>query len=319
LSHTELKDAIPGFVITLTIAVIAFLASLLHPTFDALVISIIFGMLVSNLIEDREMLKRGRDLALRVFIPVGISLYGAQIVFADTDVRLLPVVFTVFLFIFCLTYLISRGFGLGKKLSILLGTGLSVCGAAAIAVVAPILHSKDEDTSISIISVMTIGLTGMLVYRFMPDVIGFSPWKFAFLTGMTLPMFGQVKVASATMGQESLLWATNIKLIRVSFLVLVAGLAIVISRKEKRKLHVPWFMAVFFAMALAVNVSELFASFREFFEPLSKFSLAAALSAIGLSLDFDSITEGGTSPLYAACLSWGIFVLTIYLVLSVIL
>jgi uncharacterized integral membrane protein (TIGR00698 family) len=315
----DLKDILPGFVLSLTIAVISFLTSLLHPSFDALVISIIFGMLVSNLVGDRIMLEKGRDLVIRIFLPVGISLYGAQIMFADTDVRLLPAVLAIFVFIFCLTFLISKGFGLGRDLSLLLGTGMSVCGASAIAVVAPILNARKEDTSISIISVMTIGLTGMLIYRFMPDIIGFSPWKFAFLTGTTLPMFGQVRVASATMGQESLLWASNIKLIRISALALVAALAVMISSKEKKRPVIPWFMVVFFAMAVAVNVSEWFASYKGVLEPISKFSLTTALASIGLSLDFDSITEGGTVPLYAVCLSWGIFVLTIYLVLSVVL
>jgi uncharacterized integral membrane protein (TIGR00698 family) len=305
-------------VLAVILAVVSFIASLLHPSFDALAISIILGMLVSNIFGDREMLRGGIEVALKVFIPVGVCLYGAQLTFAGTDTRLWPVVIGLFLFFFTVTYLISRGFGLGRKLSMLLGTGMSVCGASAIAIVAPILDSKKEETSISIISVVTVGLTGMLIYRFTHDIMGLSLWKFAFMSGMTLPMLGQVKVASMTMGEESLMLATNVKLTRMAGLAFMVCLAVLFARGEKRKFDVPWFLAPFFLFALAANVSEWFASLRGVLEPMSRFSLAAALSAIGLSLDFDSITEGGTGPLFAACLSWGIIVLTIYLVLAVI-
>lgn len=311
-----MRRMLPGFAMTLTIAVISFLSSMLHPSFDALAISIIFGMLVANMIGDREMLREGVAAALRIFLPVGVCLYGTQLTFAGMySTRWLAVILG-FLLIFMSTYVISRGFGLHKKLSVLLATGMSVCGASAIAIIAPILGAKNEDTSISVISVMTIGLTGMLIYRFTYDIIGFSALKFAFMTGMTLPMLGQVKVASMAIGKESLDIATNVKLIRISALVLVAALAVGISRTEGRKLHVPWFLSLFFIFAFAANMWEGFRSLSHMFELASRFSLATALSAIGLSLDFDSITEGGTSPLFAVCLSWVIITLAFYLVLA---
>lgn len=316
---SSLKDTAPGIGITLTIAMISFLMASLHPSFDALVISIIFGMLVSNMLGDRVIIEKGTNAALNIFLPVGIGLYGMQLTFTGTDVgfwRAVPVVAAVFVLTFAVTYYIAKGFGLGKTTSLLLGTGMSVCGASAIAVIAPIIESKKEDTSISIISVVTVGLTGMLIYRFIPDVLGLSMEKFAFLSGVTLPMFGQVKVASSTMGQESLLLASNFKLLRISALALVAGLTLVFSQREKKSFRVLWFMVLFFVLAVAVNTFKEVALLKGIFSPISKFFLSTALAAIGLSIDFDSITEKGIAPLLAAFLSWGIVVLAIYLVLS---
>ena len=196
---------------------------------------------------------------------------------------------------------------------------MSVCGASAIVVVAPVLRARREDTSIAILSVMTVGLTGMLFYRFLPDLMGLSVERFAFLSGLTLPMFGQVKVASASMGPESLQFASNFMLMRISALVLVAALAVMFpSEGEGKGSYVPWFMGVFFALALASNLSQTVADMREFVEPVSKFSLSVALAAIGLSLHFDSVTEKGASPIFTCFLSWGIVVLTIYLFFSIV-
>jgi uncharacterized integral membrane protein (TIGR00698 family) len=313
------RDVLPGLGITLTIAVISFMASSLHEAFDALVISIIFGMLVANMFDERGIFERGINASLKIFLPLGIGLYGIQLRFVGIEMHYWPAALGVFFFVFVISYYIARGFGIDKSLALLLSTGMSVCGASAIVVVAPVLRAKKEDTSISILAVMTVGLTGMLFYRFLPDLMGLSVERFAFLSGMTLPMFGQVKVASASMGPESLQLASNFKLIRISALVLVAALAILFPVEGKEKgYYIPWFMGVFFALALASNLSQTVAHMKEFVEPVSKFSLSMALAAIGLSLHFDSVTEKGASPLFTCFLSWGIIVLTIYLLFSII-
>jgi uncharacterized integral membrane protein (TIGR00698 family) len=309
---------LPGLTLALTIAIISTMASSLHKSFDSLVISIIIGMLVANMLDERKTLEEGLGAAVKVFLPLGIGLYGAQFRLVGLETRLWPGVAIVFVLIFAVSYFISRGFGNDRTLSMLISTGMSVCGAAAIVIVAPLINAKKEDTSISILSVMTVGLTGMLFYRFLPDLMGLSVESYAFLTGMTLPMFGQVKVAAASMGPESLEMASNFKLIRVSALILITFLAMFIPGRDGNKSYTPWFMAVFFMLALASNISETVASARGILEPISKFSLTMALAAIGLNLNFESITGRGMGPLFACFLSWGIVVLSVYLLLSLV-
>jgi uncharacterized integral membrane protein (TIGR00698 family) len=313
-----IKSAVPGLGITFIIAFISYLASSMHPSFDALVISIIFGMLVANMLDDRGALQHGIDIALKFFLPLGIALYGFQLRIVNVEAASLPGAFVVFAFMFLVCYFISRGVGLDKQLSVLLSTGMSVCGASAIIVIAPILGARKEDTSISVLSVITVGLTGMIIYRVLPGMLDIDVGKFAFLTGATLPMLGQVKVASSVMGEESLKFALQYKLVRISALAAVAVFALIFSRSRDKRFHVPWFMVAFFAFAIAVNVSDLTASFSEVVRPVSKGSLSIALAAVGLSINFDSITEKGAGPLLSAFLAWGIIVLTVYLALSVV-
>lgn len=315
---SRLKDIYAGLAITLLIAIMSYLISSLHPSFDLLVVSIIFGMLASNIFADRAVLEPGINWAIKVFLPVGIGLYGMQLSFASVGLKLWPLVAVVFLFLFFSTYLIAKGFGLDRDLALLLSTGMSICGASAIVVVAPLLRSKKEDTSISLVSIMAVGITGMLIYKFLPHLVGLSVEKFAFLSGTTLPMFGQVKIAAGSMGTESLLLASNFKLLRISFLIFIAGGILIFTGRQKKKFYIPWFMVLFFVLALAVNVSEEVAALRRLAEPVSKFSLSTALAAIGLSIDIDSITEKGAKPLFAVFLSWGITVLLLYLIMDIV-
>jgi uncharacterized membrane protein YadS len=84
LQHfTRTKDYIPGFLAVLFIAVFSCYISKFHEAFDALVISIVIGMLLGNSIGGRDYFEKGIDGAIKVFLPAGIALYGTQLVFND--------------------------------------------------------------------------------------------------------------------------------------------------------------------------------------------------------------------------------------------
>ena len=78
---------ISGLVVSIVVALIAFTLSYIHPSFDALVISIILAMLFSNLLREREFLNEGIKLSLKIFLPIGIALYGAQLTIKEIDPR----------------------------------------------------------------------------------------------------------------------------------------------------------------------------------------------------------------------------------------
>jgi uncharacterized integral membrane protein (TIGR00698 family) len=314
----HIRDAAPGLGITLTVALIAYLVSSLHPSFDALVISVIFGMLVANMLDDRALIQSGIGLALRIFLPIGIALYGLQLRVTALEAQLLAGAFAVFAAMFAVCYFICRGVGLERPLSVLLSTGMSVCGTPAIVVMASVLVAKNEDTSLSMIAVITAGLVGMIIYSTVPDMMGMDAEKFAFLSGTTLPMLGQVKVAASAMGGESLNMALRYKLAKMSALALVAVVGILALGRRNGSFRLPWFMAVFFAFAVLVNVSGLAAAFGEAARSASGVFLSIALAAVGLSINIDSVADRGWGPLVSVLLAWAIIVLTVYLALNVI-
>lgn len=263
-------------------------------------------MLISNILTKKEFLFKGVETMIQLFLPIGIALYGSQLNLRDgLDFTKWIIVITVFCATFLITTIISQAFGLSKKLSILLASGLSICGASAIAIVSPLIKAKKEETSISLIVIMIVGLTAIVFYPFLYHLLGIKTKEFTLIAGTTIPMLGQVKVTSLQVaGMEGLLEALRYKLIRVSMLLfLIIGITILFIRERKGP-KIPWFMFFFFGLAIASNLFEEPFHIRNMLKPWSSFFLSSGLAAIGLTVDFESITAEGARPLFSVLISW---------------
>ncbi len=310
----RIHRTVPALVLSLFVALVSVYIATLNASFDPLVISIIIGMFVGNISEVRELTGAGVETAIKLLLPAGIALYGTQLVFSELRPGILVGILCAAGGLFGLTLLLSRVFNLNQKLSILLATGVAVCGASAIAVISPLIGARKEDTSISVISVMMLGLTGMIFFPMLYDILSLSREEFNFLAGSTLPMLGQVRVAAGSVCPECVGEALKIKLVRVSLLVFWATIAVFLSGKEERRVSVPWFVVVFIVLALVSNFTRLLAPLMEYLKNGSTFLLSAALAAIGTSVDFDAIVEEGVAPLGVILFSWSMIILMMYLV-----
>lgn len=297
-----------AIVLSLLIALLSMWMSSIHPSLDSLVISIILGMLVGNLFEKRFFLQSGLNICIRFCLPAGIILYGSQLTISGSMFHF-AIVPVIFISTFGLTLLFGHILKIRRPLSLLLSTGLSVCGASAIAILSPLIGAKKEETSISIISIMVIGLIGLIIYPLFGADSGLSNEGMALLTGTTLPMLGQVKVVGSMLGETILQKAVTYKLLRISLLMLLIiwfGLTIR-DNKENGFISFPYILrliliAGFLVMVIVANTAG--PSLQRLLEPFSRFFLTVTLSAIGLSVDFESIADIGPKPLYAVFISW---------------
>ena len=305
-------EGLPGIVLSLLIGIVSFLVSGLHPAFDSLVVSIILGILLGNTLSKRGRLQKGIDAMLRYCLPVGIALYGTQLTFGHNIEKTWLYVVMIFIFFLAATLIISRLLKLPGTLSLLLASGLAICGASAIAVISPLVGAKREDTSISIISILVIGLLSVVFYPAIWEDLGFSVREFAFFSGTTIPMLGQVKVAVLETGREGIGLAVRFKLIRISMLIFVATAVVLLRGRKDKKTAIPWFMVVFVVLAFLSNFVASVSALVPVFEPVSRFFLSCALAAIGLSVDLDSIMSEGARPLLAVFLSWCLGCLLVY-------
>ncbi|TAN39116.1 MAG: putative sulfate exporter family transporter [Nitrospirae bacterium] len=308
------RTYLPGIALVLGIAVLSYFLSTINASFDPLVISIIIAMLLGNVFARKDYFQDGIEMALKIFLPVGIACYGTQLSVHELQGAQLLSILAVFIGLFGFTLLIARTFNINLKASVLLASGLSVCGATAIAVISPLIGARREDTSIAIISVMMLGLTGMIFFPLVSELLALTKGEFNFLAGTTLPMLGQVKVAAGSVCPECLAEAVRIKLIRMSFLFFLVTAAVFISGREKKTVTVPWFVIVFVLLAVLSNVTNILLQWNEQLKALSSFCLSAGLAALGFTVDFDSIIEEGMVPLGAILFSWGVVMLLMYLV-----
>ncbi len=226
-----------------------------------------------------------------------------------------PVVIT-YISIFASVYMVTQFFNIKKKTSILLATGMSTCGASAIAIVSPLINAESEETSISLLTIMVYGLMAMILYPVIGDLIGLNPMEFAFLTGTSLPMLGQVKVAASTCGNDCVNMAVKYKLIRISFLAFVITLSVLLSRERGKGFFIPWFVVAFLLLAVSVNIFNL-EKLTRISGPVSRFTLSTALAAIGMKVDFDSVSEAGGKPVIATFLALILILIAMYITYSI--
>jgi uncharacterized integral membrane protein (TIGR00698 family) len=312
----RLKDLMPGMGITASVVFMSYMAGSLHPGFNPLVVSLVFGMLAANIIGDREPLKDGTGFCMSVFLPLGIALHGFGLdVRAAGAIPVLKVVAVVAV-MFAVTYFVSRGFGVGKADSVLLSTGLSTCGPAAVAVISPMIGARRDDTSISVISIFAVGLAGMLVYRFTSSILFGGAGAFGPLPVMTLPMLGMAEVAMLDAPQDVNTLLPGMYL-RMGTLGVFAAVVIGIYGTGRKRWGKLWFAAVFIVLSVAASMGLGDRIPAGLASETSRAVLVAGLAAVGLSVEFDAITRKGSFSLLAAFLSWIIVVLAVYLAANI--
>lgn len=299
---------------------VSMLMSLSHSAMDPMLIAIVIGIFLSNLLNVSEGVMRGGQACLRLTLPAGFALYGMQLDLPAVQSGHWQLVLLVSAVMFLVTYFFSRyvaGFDFG--LSLLIATGLSVCGVIAIVVIAAIVGARREDTSTSILAVMIAGFVGMIIYRLLPGTYIVPVDGISLLVGSTLPMLGQVKVAAMAFGGGVFNAAVNYKFLRISILVILALVVILVSRRKGLAYSRPWFLVLFVLLAVLSNVSAVVASMRDMAGHISGVLLTAAMASIGLSVDIDVMHEKAIAAPISAGVTWGLVSLSTALFFILIL
>jgi uncharacterized integral membrane protein (TIGR00698 family) len=312
---------LPGLGVAIIIAVIATIFSFGHAALDPLVLSILIGIVLGNLLGPYENFKPGILLAQRVFIPLGIILYGTQM-----DVRPLQTygtgrvlhIFAMVLVGLLVIYGISRKLGISGKIGMLLSAGTAICGASAIMVLSPVIKAEREDTSISLLSITIVGLCGVILYPIVQELISLPDRLYALLCGSTLNQLGQVKAAASFMGHDVINMAVPVKLLRMATLLPIAVAYSLITGRETKKVYIPWFIIGFIIVAVLVNAVPGLHAIREVVSPYVAFCFSIALAGIGLSVDIESIIDVGPKPLLAAFLGWIVLIALFILGVTVV-
>ncbi|MEJ7207672.1 putative sulfate exporter family transporter, partial [Staphylococcus epidermidis] len=77
-----------------------------------------------------------------------------------------------------MTYALSRLFKAETSITTLLGVGTGICGAAAIAAIAPVIKSKDKDIAISVGIIALVGTVFSLFYTLIYSIVHMSSIHF---------------------------------------------------------------------------------------------------------------------------------------------
>ncbi|MDP4107246.1 MAG: putative sulfate exporter family transporter, partial [Bacillota bacterium] len=195
------------------------------------------------------------------------------------------------------------------SLSLLLGIGTGVCGAAAIAAVSPLLKAKEEDTAIGAGIIALVGTLFSIGYILLKPFLHLTNNHYGIWTGISLHEIAHVALAAAPAGQDALAIALLAKLGRVFLLVPLSFILMYWMKRTGRiqsemKIEFPWFLIGFLMMSLIgsyvlgklINVPSAFLSNTS---NLSTLLLTMAMVGLGLNVNLQELRSKALRPFIA--------------------
>lgn len=261
-----------------------------------------------------EKWRVGIQYSAKKLLRLAIILFGLKlnidIVFHQGLGLLVRDVGTI-VFSILLTVLLAKWFKADASLSLLLGIGTGVCGAAAIAAVSPILKTKDEDTAIGAGIIALVGTIFAIAYTIIRLFIPLTDLQYGVWSGVSLHEIAHVALAGTPAGPDALAIALLAKLGRVFLLVPLSFILMYwVKRKGKvksgsgAKIEFPWFLIGFIIMSLfgSYVLGHMFTIPVHVMDGVSfitSFILTMAMIGLGLNVSLKDLRTKALRPLLA--------------------
>jgi uncharacterized integral membrane protein (TIGR00698 family) len=210
---------------------------------------------------------------------------------------------------FFVIYVLGKIFKLPSALAILLSVGTTICGGSAIAITAPLIKAKEEETSYAIGTIALWGLIAIVFYPKIAQLLGVTDINFGIFAGTAIHSTPQVVGAGFIFSDIAGKTATAIKLVRNCLMVPLAFLIVLwhtrkmIPGRRSRESHIkvakafPWFLFGYFVMAGMNTLGYFSAEGINFFSSVGRFLILMGLAGIGLNTVFDFFKKVGVKPL----------------------
>ncbi len=225
----------PGVLVAMVAALLAQRLAALVPQTSTLLVAVLVGVAIGNGPARFDLLRPGLAAVARIAIRLGIVLLGFRLAIGDIGALGWPTLVLVGATVattFFATRVAGRRLGLSSDLSLLVATGFSICGASAIAAMAPNSDADGEEVAASIGLVTVAGTILMLLLPLVARAIGLDDAAFGTWVGASGPDVAQVVAAASTGGTTVLSVAVVVKLSRIVLLApIVTGVGIARSRR----------------------------------------------------------------------------------------
>ena len=246
-----------------------------------------------------------------ILLAFSIPLYDAY----ELTRTFLPSISLFVILIFILGLLLGRFLKVDKNQTILIASGTAICGATAIAAIAPILKAKPEIIIASISLVFLLNAFGLIAFPLLATYLNMSQDFFGAWAALAIHDTASVVGAAMTYGQDSVEMATTIKLTRTLWLIpLIVVLSI--SYNKKTMLKLPIFVSIFICTLILSNYLVLTDTVDNLIKAISSICLFTGLFCIGTSIDKESIKIFDKKLITLAISLWMIAILISYILVS---
>lgn len=314
LSDSPLWTNIAGIGFTLVIARLGFgLAKMplfyhVGPLACAIMIAVIYRQVWGY----PEQIRSGIQFSAKKLLRLAIILFGLklnmEVIFHQGFTLLIYDTGTI-VFSIILTVLLAKIVRADMSISLLLGIGTGVCGAAAIAAVSPILQAKDEDTAISVGIIAMIGTIFAIGYTLLRPIVNLTDIQYGIWSGISLHEIAHVALAAAPAGQDALAISLLAKLGRVFLLIPLSFILMYWMKRTGKnqsdtKIEFPWFLIGFIIMSILGSYVFgkyiiLPQSIADAIAGATTFVLTMAMVGLGLNVSLRDLRTKALRPLIA--------------------
>lgn len=293
---------------------------------SSLTLAILLGILLGNTVYPNfaERLNAGVGFAKGQILRLAIMFYGFKLTMTQVASVGMPAIMTDALVLtstFSLTYWLgTKWLKVDKKTTLLIGSGASICGAAAVIAAEPVVKAEAHKVTIAVATVVVFGTIAMLLYPFLYHLGWLQPWlsaqQYGIYAGSTIHEVAQVVVAGNAISTDVGNTAVVTKMIRVMMLapfLLILSFALTKSEDENndeklsliarvKQVNVPWFAFIFIVIVILHTWIPMSESFVQNMVILDDVLLTMAMFALGLTTHLSAIRQAGVKPLILGAL-----------------
>ena len=310
----------PGLSLCVVIAGVALLAGRAAPLVGAPLFAIAIGVIIANTLRDTiklSTLKTG-DIS-KLCLKTGIVILGASLDLRDIvqtgGNSLLFLLLTVVAGL-ATALIAGKALGIDWRIRCLIGMGTTICGASAIAALAPVLRARAEEIAYSVTVVFFFNMIAVFLFPVLGHLMGLSDNGFGIWAGTAVNDTSAVVAAGFAYGPEAGSVATIVKLTRTTLiipLVIGFGLALPWLDPDAPKQDVPMLKRVYdafpvfillFLIASLARTLGLTGGYSADIQLLGRWVMVVALAAVGLQGHWRTFAGAGARPLLLGALTW---------------
>jgi uncharacterized integral membrane protein (TIGR00698 family) len=323
ITGKSIKNYVLGFplvyLVTILALVLAGSSQAKALNLEAVIFSLVLGLLISNFIKLPEWLKS--SLSTELFVKIGLVLLGTSVIFGDILkagslglIQALLVVTSVWYFAFW----VCKKLKVDDEIAMMISSAVSICGVSAAIATAGAIKGDSKKLSYVISMVLITAIPMMIFMPIIAHKFHFSQEVTGAWLGGSIDTTGAVVASGSLVGEVALKISTIVKFSQ-NVLLGLAAFAISIywtytkhpsakDKDTKPTLKVIWERFPKFVLGF-IGASLLFSFFlspaaaatvKDSLKNLQGLWFALAFTSIGLETNFaDLFNENSKKPLYA--------------------
>lgn len=312
-----IKKYSPGILLSIIVAIISIYMSKLVPgnLISAGIFALLLGMLINPIIYKSRVFNDGMTFVSKRILKLAIILMGATLSFSQVlevgKYSLFVMTFTL-LTAFGGGYYLGKLFGMNWKLSGLISAGTGICGASAIAAIAPTIEAEPKDIAYSISATFIFDILMVILFPIAGRYFGMSDLGFGLWAGTAVNDTSSVVAAGYAFSDAAGSFAIIVKLTRTLSIVPAVLIFSYINERiksqnnkvdniEEQKVDIknifPWFILIFLGVVGMKSLGLISQELSLNISTLSKFFMIMSLGAIGLKTNFKEVSKSGFLPM----------------------